>query len=67
MLLAIIIIALFGYLGYLLFTSIFDIFFPIKNDSKYIDRSVHYHRHLTIINKDKAPITIEDEHIRTDI
>lgn len=58
----------FGFLGRLVFLSVFDMIFkPEKQKPTYIDNSVHYHRHLTVINKDKAPITIEDERITTDV
>ncbi len=59
---------LFGLAGRFVFLTIFDaIFKPNEEKHTYIDNSVHYHRHLTVINKDETSITIEDESIRTDV
>lgn len=64
------ILIIFGLIGWLLFTSIFDLIVgKPKEQPRFIDNSKHYHehKHLTIINKDKTTVTIEDERIRTDI
>ena len=54
-----------GYIGYFVFTSIFDWITGYSKEPKqtFIDNSIHYHRHLTITNKDEPTITIEDERI----
>jgi hypothetical protein len=49
-----------GFMGRFIFLSIFDAFFPkeksdreIKNPT-YVDKSTHYHQHLTILDGDKT-------------
>lgn len=73
-LLVVFFLVLSGLLGWLVFTSIFDLFFK-KSDSynypspniTYIDKSKHTHQNLTIINKDESAISIENETISTDV
>lgn len=59
-----------GFLGWFLFTSLFDLIFK-KTDSydhetphiTYIDKSTHTHQNLTIINKDEPPVSIDNENL----
>ncbi|WP_027064555.1 hypothetical protein [Maribacter sp. Hel_I_7] len=47
----------FGAFGYFILTSIFDLFIGSNKEPKtstYIDNSVHYHQHLTIVKKDET-------------
>ena len=52
-----------GWLGWVVFTGLFDLFVGKQKETGYIDRSVHhyYHQNLTIINNDEPPITITNE------
>lgn len=54
---------LFGYIGYKLFTGIFDLFFTREKESTYtfIDKSVHHHHH------EHKNIHIIDEQTRENI